>query len=52
MGDVVANELIVAGAIADTPYGENLKALKVKVYRGVKEAIAAAKKQLTIPQPA
>jgi len=41
--DVAANELIVAGEIADTPYGKQLQELGVKVYRGVKEAIAAAK---------
>lgn len=51
VGDVAANELIVAGAIADTPYGEKLASLNVKVYRGVKEAIAHAKQQLSITQP-
>ncbi|MEA5511749.1 type I-B CRISPR-associated protein Cas7/Cst2/DevR [Crocosphaera sp. UHCC 0190] len=44
--DILASELIVAGEIADTPYGEKLKSLNVKVYRGVKEAIAAAKEML------
>ncbi|MEA5536919.1 type I-B CRISPR-associated protein Cas7/Cst2/DevR [Crocosphaera sp. XPORK-15E] len=44
--DIPASELIVAGEIADTPYGEKLKSLNVKVYRGVKEAIAAAKEML------
>lgn len=44
--DVAASELIVAGEIADTPYGKQLKALEVKVCRGVKEAIAAAKEIL------
>ncbi|MGL5942139.1 MAG: type I-B CRISPR-associated protein Cas7/Cst2/DevR [Waterburya sp.] len=44
--DVPAQELIVAGEIADTPYGEQLKGLKVNVYRGIKEAIAEAKKLL------
>lgn len=43
VGDVVASELIVAGEIADTPYGEQLNKLGVKVCRGVKEAIATAK---------
>lgn len=43
VGDVAANELIVAGEIADTPYGEQLSKLGVKVVRGVKEAIAHAK---------
>jgi CRISPR-associated protein Cst2 len=52
VGDVAANELIVAGEIVDTPYGEKLTALGVKVYRGVKEAIAQAKNQLSVPQPA
>ena len=46
VGDVAASELIVAGEIADTPYGEQLKKLGVKVVRGVKEAIAAAKELL------
>jgi CRISPR-associated protein Cst2 len=44
--DVPANELIVAGEIADTPDGKQLAALGVKVYRGVKEAVAAAKNAL------
>jgi CRISPR-associated protein Cst2 len=43
VGDVAASELIVAGEIADTPYGEQLKKLDVTVVRGVKEAIVAAK---------
>jgi CRISPR-associated protein Cst2 len=43
VGDVVANELIVAGEIADTPYGEQLHKLGVNVVRGVKDAIATAK---------
>jgi len=46
VGDVAASELIVAGEIADTPYGEQLKKLGVNVVRGVKEAIAAAKELL------
>lgn len=46
VGDVKANELMVGGEIADTPYGEQLSKLGVKVYRGVKEAISAAKAQL------
>ena len=44
--DVPASELIVAGEIADTPYGEQLKGLDVNVCRGIKEAIAEAKKLL------
>jgi CRISPR-associated protein Cst2 len=44
--DIPASELIVAGEIADTPYGKQLEALGVKVYRGIKEAIAEAKKLL------
>lgn len=46
--DVPASELIVAGEIADTPYGEQLKGLGVNICRGVKEAIAEAKKLLTL----
>jgi CRISPR-associated protein Cst2 len=46
VGDVKAGELIVAGEIADTPYGKQLEALGVKVCRGVKEAIALAKESL------
>ncbi len=52
VGDIAASELIVAGEIADTPYGEKLSTLGVKVCRGVKEAIAQAKKQLNVPQTA
>jgi CRISPR-associated protein Cst2 len=48
VGDVKANELIVAGEIADTPYGDQLKKLGVKVCRGVKEAIALAKESLKV----
>lgn len=44
--DVPASELIVAGEIADTPYGKQLEQLEVKVCRGIKEAIAEAKKLL------
>jgi len=47
VGDVAANELIVAGEIADTLYGEKLSKLGVTVVRGVKEAIATAKNLLT-----
>jgi len=43
INDIPASELIVAGLIADTPYGEKLKGLNVKVFRGIKEAIASAK---------
>lgn len=46
--DVPASELIVAGEIADTPYGEKLKGLEVKVCRGVKEAIAEARELLSL----
>lgn len=46
VGDITASELIVAGEIVDTPYGEKLEKLGVKVYRGVKEAIMAAKSLL------
>ncbi|MGF1535572.1 MAG: type I-B CRISPR-associated protein Cas7/Cst2/DevR [Elainellaceae cyanobacterium] len=45
--DILSTELIVAGEIADTPYGDQLKGLGVTVHRGVKEAIAAAKDRLT-----
>jgi CRISPR-associated protein Cst2 len=48
VGDVKANELIVAGEIADTPYGDQLQKLGVKVCRGVKEAVALAKKSLEV----
>ena len=56
VGDIAPDELIVAGDIADTPYedmtyGKKLESLKVKVCRGVKEAIVLAKQQLSIPQP-
>lgn len=44
--DILANELIVAGEIADTPYGKQLKELGVDVYRGIKEAITQAKELL------
>jgi CRISPR-associated protein Cst2 len=46
VGDVTASELIVAGEIADTLYGEQLKKLNVTVVRGVKKAIVAAKAKL------
>ncbi|MDX2271598.1 MAG: type I-B CRISPR-associated protein Cas7/Cst2/DevR [Cyanobacteriota bacterium] len=46
VGDVAASELIVAGEIADTPYGQKLAVLGVQVNRGVKEAITAAKSLL------
>lgn len=41
----------MAGEIADTPYGEKLISLGVKGCRGVKDAIAQAKQQLTMAQP-
>jgi CRISPR-associated protein Cst2 len=40
--DIPANELIIAGEIADTPYGKQLQELNVNVCRGIKEAIAEA----------
>jgi len=46
VNDIPADELIVAGEIADTPYGSQLQSLRVTVHRGVKEAIAAAKAML------
>lgn len=48
VGDVKPDELIVGGEIADTPYGEQLSKLGVKVCRGVKEAIATAKTFLPV----
>jgi CRISPR-associated protein Cst2 len=48
--DISANELIVAGEIADTPYGKQLKELDVNVCRGIKEAIAFAKDLLSSEQ--
>jgi len=51
VGDVTASELVVAGEIADTPYGKQLEALGVKVVRGVKEAITAAKTLLKTEVP-
>jgi CRISPR-associated protein Cst2 len=48
VGDVKANELIVAGEIADTSDGKDLEKLGVKVCRGVKEAIALAKQSLEV----
>lgn len=46
--DITASELIVAGQIADTPYGQQLKDLKVAVVPGIKEAIAKAKELLKV----
>jgi len=48
VGDVKAEELIVGGEIADTPYGKQLQDLGVEVHRGVKEAIVAAKARLQV----
>lgn len=45
--DVPASELIVAGVIADTLHGKQLKDLDVKVFRGIKEAINEAKNRLS-----
>jgi CRISPR-associated protein Cst2 len=44
--DINASELIVAGEIADTPYGVQLQNFGATVHRGVKEAITDAKKRL------
>jgi CRISPR-associated protein Cst2 len=52
VGDVKPEELVVGGEIADTPYGDQLKELKVSVHRGVKEAIATAKSLLKTEVPA
>lgn len=46
--DIPASELIVAGQIADTPYGQQLKDLEVAVFPGIKEAIAQAQKLLKV----
>jgi CRISPR-associated protein Cst2 len=46
VNDILASELIVAGEIADTPYGTQLQDLGVKVHRGVKAAIQKAKEAL------
>ncbi len=46
--DIPANELIIAGEIVDTPYGKQLADLNVRVYRGIKEAIATVKNLLKI----
>lgn len=48
VGDISPQELIVAGEIADTPYGEQLGQLGVKVCRGVKDAISQAKALLQV----
>jgi len=48
VNDIKADELIVGGEIADTPYGEQLDKLGVKVFRGVKDAIATAKTKLPV----
>jgi CRISPR-associated protein Cst2 len=46
--DIPADELIVAGKIADTPDGKQLAELGVNVCPGVKAAIAQAKEMLNI----
>ena len=46
VGDVNPHELIVAGEVADTLYGQKLAAAGVKVLRGVKEAISTAQEFL------
>lgn len=46
VNDIPSDELIVAGEIADTDHGQQLKNLGVKVCRGVKEAITQAKELL------
>ena len=43
VGDIKPEELVIGGEIVDTPYGKKLQDLGVPVYRGVKEAISAAK---------
>lgn len=48
--DIAADEVIVGGKIASTPYGESLKQLNVKVCPGIKDAIAQAKKLLTLEE--
>lgn len=48
VNDIPAKELIVAGEIADTAHGQQLKNLGVTVCRGVKEAIAQAKQFLQV----
>jgi CRISPR-associated protein Cst2 len=50
--DIPASELIVAGEIANTPYRQQLEALGVKVYGGVKEAIAATQALVKVGQTA
>jgi CRISPR-associated protein Cst2 len=52
VGDIKADELIVGGEIADTPYREQLEQLGVKVFPGVKEALTAAKALLKTEVPA
>jgi CRISPR-associated protein Cst2 len=46
VGDVNPHELIVAGEVADTLYGQKLAEAGVKVLRGVKEAISTAQEFL------
>ncbi len=46
VGDVNPSELIVAGEVADTVYGQKLADAGVKVLRGVKEAISTAQEFL------
>jgi CRISPR-associated protein Cst2 len=48
VGDILADEIIIAGEIADTPYGKQLESLGVKVCRGIKEAIKEAKTKLSL----
>jgi len=46
--DILPSELIVAGQIADTPYGKQLQELNIKLFRGIKEAIYEAKILLNV----
>ena len=48
--DIPAEELVVAGEIADTPYGKQLEALGVNVSPGVKEAIRSVEARLNVSQ--
>ena len=50
VNDIPAQELVVAGEIADTPYGKQLEALGVNVCRGVKEAITSVEAILNVVQ--
>lgn len=45
-GDIAAEELVVAGAIADSETGERLKALNVSVIGGIKPAVAQLRQRI------